>query len=175
MENGAKYVVETRWGVFSLDEAAYRDYLAGKLWISWNPGVPESKPADAGDTPPDVSDRAITLRNQAAQVGFWSVLEELRLSDPPVPYSPRLNDISIDELTLSTRSINGLKRAGIMTFRALHSLLVSEGGIMSIRNLGQKSAKEIQRQFYEECYQRLLPYEKAKYWQTALDEKQNGS
>ena len=172
MENGAKYVVETRWGVFSLDEASYRDYLAGKLWISWNPGIPTPKPADHGDTPPDVSQRAIALRDQATQSGFWPVLDGLCLSEPTVPYSPRLNDVSVDELTLSTRSINGLKRAGVMTFRAFHALLISEEGIMSIRNLGQKSAKEVQRQFYEECYRRLLPCEKAQYWQAALDEKQ---
>ena len=38
MKNGARYVVTTHWGTFSLDEGAYQDYLAGKLWICWTPG-----------------------------------------------------------------------------------------------------------------------------------------
>lgn len=33
MRNGARYVVTTHWGTFSLDEGSYQDYLAGKLWI----------------------------------------------------------------------------------------------------------------------------------------------
>ena len=31
MKNGARYVVTTHWGTFSLDEAFYQDYLEGKL------------------------------------------------------------------------------------------------------------------------------------------------
>ena len=31
MGNGAKYVVTTHWGTFSLDEGAYQDYLAGRF------------------------------------------------------------------------------------------------------------------------------------------------
>ena len=33
MKNGARYVVTTHWGTFSLDEGSYQDYLAGRLWI----------------------------------------------------------------------------------------------------------------------------------------------
>ena len=36
------HVVRTRWGVFRLDEGAYRDFLAGKLWISWDPSRPSA-------------------------------------------------------------------------------------------------------------------------------------
>ena len=39
MENGAKYEVNTYWGWFRLDEGAYRDYLAGRLWICRTPGA----------------------------------------------------------------------------------------------------------------------------------------
>ena len=28
MKNGARYIVTTYWGTFSLDEASYQDYLA---------------------------------------------------------------------------------------------------------------------------------------------------
>ena len=43
MKNGARYVVTTHWGTFSLDEGAYQDYLAGTLWICWTPGKPTEK------------------------------------------------------------------------------------------------------------------------------------
>ena len=46
MKNGAKYVVTTHWGTFSLDEGAYQDYLAGTLWICWTPGKLAQKKAD---------------------------------------------------------------------------------------------------------------------------------
>lgn len=36
-----KHPVQTHWGSFLLDEGAYRDYLLGKLWITWVPGRQE--------------------------------------------------------------------------------------------------------------------------------------
>lgn len=52
----------------------------------------------------------------------------------------------------------------------MKDLLAMENGILSVRNLGQKSAKEIKQLFFEECYTRLLPYEKAYYWQEILEQ-----
>ena len=72
-------------------------------------------------------------------------------------------------MNLTVRSSNGLKRANVGTFGRLRALLAMENGILSVRNLGQKSAKEIKRIFFEECYSRLMPYEKAQYWQEVLD------
>ena len=60
MKNGAKYDVQTRWGWFRLDEGAYRDYLAGRLWICWEPGKPQSAPEDGCGRLP-VSDEARAL------------------------------------------------------------------------------------------------------------------
>ena len=170
MKNGAKYVVTTHWGTFSLDEGAYQDYLAGKLWICWTP----SKPAQPQNTtssyiPPNVTDRAVSLRDQADKAGVLATLCQLGIHDALVPYSSRLADLSIDEMNLTVRSSNGLKRANAGTFGRLRDLLAMENGILSVRNLGQKSAKEIKQLFFEECYARLLPYEKAQYWQEILD------
>ena len=65
MQNGARYVVTTHWGTFSLDAASYQDYLAGKLWISWTPGKPQESRQNAEcHVPPNVTDRAISLRAQ---------------------------------------------------------------------------------------------------------------
>ena len=61
------------------------------------------------------------------------------------------------------------KQANAGTFGKLRDMLATENGILSVRNLGQKSAKEIKQQFFEEWYTRLLPYEKVQYWQEVLD------
>ena len=170
MKNGARYVVTTHWGTFSLDEGSYQDYLAGKLWICWTPGKQEQPQSTAtGYVPPNVTERAISLRDQADKSGILAVLHQLGVHDALVPYSSRLAGLSIDEMSLTVRSSNGLKRANAGTFGKLKALLSMENGIMSVRNLGQKSAKEIKQLFFEECYVRLLPYEKAQYWQMVLD------
>ena len=172
MEKGARYVVTTHWGTFSLDEGSYQDYLAGNHWICWTPGKPTPpKPQTDGYVPLDVTDRAIALREQADRIGILAALHNLGFHEALVPYSPRLSDVSIDEMNLTVRSSNGLKRANAGTFGKLRDLLAIENGIMSVRNLGQKSAKEIKQHFFEECYSRLLPYEKARYWQEVIDSR----
>ena len=80
-----------------------------------------------------------------------------------------MRDLPIYEMNLSVRASNGLMRAGVQTFGRLDQLIQSETGIMSVRNLGAKSVKEIQDAFVAECYSRLLPYEKAEFWQEVLD------
>ena len=169
MKNGARYVVTTHWGIFSLDESSYQDYLAGKLWICWTPGKPEQQRIPTDHIPVNVTDRAITLREQADKIGILETLRKLGIHEAIVPYSTRLADLSIDEMSLTVRSSNGLKRANIHTFGSLNERLGIENGLINIRNIGQKSLKEIKQLFLEECYQRLLPYEKAHYWQEVLD------
>ena len=170
MRNGARYVVTTHWGTFSLDEGAYQDYLAGKLWISWTPGKQETTQQSVDmHLPANITDRAIGLREQADKSGVLPILHQLGIHEAIVPYSTRLDNLSIDEMSLTVRSSNGLKRANAGTFGRLRDLLAMENGILSVRNLGQKSAKEIKQMFFEECYSRLLPYEKAQYWQCVID------
>lgn len=171
MRNGARYVVTTHWGTFSLDEGSYQDYLAGNHWICWTPGKPKQiQLVSNGCIPPNVTDRAIALREQADRIGVLATLHQLGVHDVLVPYSTRLSDLSIDEMNLTVRSSNGLKRANAGTFGRLKDLLAMENGILSVRNLGQKSAKEIKQLFFEECYTRLFPYEKAYYWQEILEQ-----
>lgn len=170
MKNGARYVVTTHWGTFSLDEGAYQDYLAGKLWICWTPGKPAEKKIDTScSSPPHVSDSALDLCDQAEKVGVLQLLRSLGLDEVQVPYSERFAKLSIDEMNLSVRSSNGLKRAGILTFGRLFEQLQIENGLFNLRNIGQKSVKEIKKVFFEECYSRLFPYEKAQYWQVVSD------
>jgi len=53
----------------------------------------------------------------------------------------RINDMTIDELDLSVRSYNCLKRAGLNTVAELAAK--SEEDMIKVRNLGRKSLKEI--------------------------------
>ena len=172
MKNGARYVVTTHWGTFSLDEGSYQDYLAGKLWICWTPGKSVEQQVVSECVPVNATDQAIALREQAERIGLFPTLQQLGIHKINVPYSNRLSELSIDEMNLTVRSSNGLKRASIHTFGKLKELLESENGLMNIRNIGLKSTKEIQRLFVEECYKNLSPYERALYWQTLADNVQ---
>ena len=171
MKNGARYVVTTHWGTFSLDEGSYQDYLAGKLWICWTPGKPDQQRTPTEHIPVNVTDRAIALREQADKIGILEALRKIGIHEAIVPYSTRLAELSIDEMNLTVRSSNGLKRANIHIFSQLYERMQMENGLINIRNIGQKSLKEIKRLFFEECYTRMLPYERARYWQDVLDAK----
>ena len=171
MQKSPRYEVHTRYGWFSLDEGAYQDYLAGKLWITWPPEKGE-EPQKAEHAPANVSQLALTLRDVANSKGvFATVAENFKRTDPVIPNLCRMAQLSIEELSLSVRASNGLMRAGMNTFGKLAVGLEQEGGLFKIRNLGVKSEKEIRRAYIEECYQRMLPYEKAEYWQAFLDQK----
>lgn len=169
MKNGARYVVTTHWGTFSLDEGSYQDYLAGNLWICWTPGKPKQQRTPSDQIPINVTERAIALREQADKNGILETLRKIGIYEAIVPYSTRLAELSIDEMNLTVRSSNGLKRASIHTYSQLYERMQTDSGLINIRNIGQKSLKEIKQLFFEECYTRLLPYERAKYWQDILD------
>ena len=169
MKNGARYVVTTHWGTFSLDEGSYQDYLASKLWICWTPGKPNQQHTLTEHIPVNISERAVALREQADKIGILETLKKLGIHEAIVPYSTRLAELSIDEMNLTVRSSNGLKRANIHTFGQLKDRIEIENGLISLRNIGQKSLKEIKKLFFEECYTRQLPYEKVQYWQEILD------
>ena len=171
MKNGARHVVTTHWGTFSLDEGSYQDYLAGRLWICWTPGKPERQHTPTDHIPVNVTDQAIALREQADKIGILETLKKLSVHETTVPYSTRLAELGIDEMNLTVRSSNGLKRANIHTFSQLYDRMQAENGLIGIRNIGQKSLKEIKQLFFMECYTRLLPYEKAHYWQELLDNR----
>ncbi len=171
MQKSPRYEVHTKYGWFSLDEGAYQDYLAGKLWITWPPEKGEEKPK-AEHVPQNVSEQALILRDAANSKGVLEAVSlHYRNATPVVPNLQRMADLSIDELALSVRSSNGLKRAGMNTFGQLALGIEQDGGLFKIRNLGAKSEKEIRIAFIEDCYRRMLPYEKAEYWQRFIDNR----
>ena len=62
--------------------------------------------------------------------------------------SPKnMQSMAIEDLDLSVRSYNCLKRAGIQTVEELTQR--SEEEMMKVRNLGKKSLKEVKDKIYE--------------------------
>ena len=61
----------------------------------------------------------------------------------PSKTEERLLDITIEELDLSIRTFNCLKRYGIKTVRDLASM--TEDDLMKVRNLGRKCVEEVLR------------------------------
>lgn len=171
MGKGPRYTVKTRHGWFSLDEGSYRDYLAGKLtWIDWPPLNAEKHNSCKEDhLPAEISPEAIELKERAEKQGLLACATEPSLPVHLV-YKERFGNIDISELALTVRSSNGLMRAGITNYAKLNNLLC-ESNVTSIRNLGAKSQKEIREVFVCDCYSRLLPYEKAEFWQNTIDQR----
>ena len=171
MGNGPRYTVKTRHGWFSLDEGSYRDYLSGKLtWIDWPPlNTEKQTPSPEDNLPVDISPEAIMIKERADKIGVLTCIAESEPNGtmPHSLYKDRFESINISELALTVRSSNGLMRAGITNYAKLNSL-ICENGLLSIRNLGVKSQKEIRDAFICDCYSRLLPYEKAEFWQNTI-------
>lgn len=169
------YEVKTHWGWFRLDEGAYRDYLEGRLWITWKPGKthePQKTENVAELMPSDISEEAVKLRELAGRYGVYNTLQNIVPGEQIfVPYKQRMSRLSIEEMNLSVRSSNGLMRAGASTFGKLRELMDSEHGLRSVRNLGSKSEKEITIAFISACYQQLNSVEKAVFWQKVLNNK----
>lgn len=78
-------------------------------------------------------------------------------------------EASIDELNLSVRSQNALKRAGILTLDTLIDEL-NAGNLKGIRNLGRKSYSEIQTKMLVYGYERLNTREKANFFEELIEE-----
>jgi len=171
MHNELWYDVCTHWGWFRLDEGAYRDYLAGKLWIDWKPGGRQQKnPVCAEPIPPEIGTEALRLRDMADRQGAYDVISRLMPGQQVLmPYKARMSGISIEELNLSVRASNGLMRAGVSTFGKLKQLIELPNSLRSVRNLGLKSEREIMTCFFSACYQLMTAAEKALYWQLVID------
>ena len=80
-----------------------------------------------------------------------------------VGFSKSSCDASIEELVLSVRSYNALRRANITTLGDLIKTL-NEGGLKSIRNLGAKSFSEIQTKILVYGFDRLPEREKNEFF-----------
>ena len=69
------------------------------------------------------------------------------IAEKPDNTEDKVKEMNIDELELSVRSYNCLKRAGIQTVQDLASK--SEDDMIKVRNLGKKSLKEVKEKLIE--------------------------
>ena len=123
------YEVKTYWGWFQLDEGAYKDYLEGKLWITWVPSHLQGnvEPTKSLPLAPNITEDAVRLRDLAAKKGVYPLLQETCGGGTvEVPFRTRMSKTKIDEMNLSVRSLNGLMRAGASTFGKLWDLRSEE-------------------------------------------------
>ena len=85
-----------------------------------------------------------------------------------MPFSKIDCESSIDELELSVRSSNALRRVGIETIANLIRRLNTDG-VKSIRNLGVKSHNEIKTKIFAYGFQQLTEKEKIEFFNDLLE------
>lgn len=85
-----------------------------------------------------------------------------------IGFSKSACDASIEELALSVRSYNALRRANVSTLGDLIEKL-NEGGLKSIRNLGVKSYREIQTKMLVYGFERLSEKEKYAFFNYVVE------
>lgn len=118
----------------------------------------------------NATSRANELLIDASQRGLIATLKQfgngLRFR---IPIAQSFWDSSIDELNLSVRSRNGLMRARATTIGETSELIMHEGGLEAVRNLGRKSISEIKTAILVEAYNRLSPKAQQTFWEFFLE------
>ena len=112
----------------------------------------------------------MTLFESAEKIGLISTLapfgNDIKIS---IPLSQKFCDKSIDDMDLSVRASNGLKRSGAMTVRELTDTIMSEKGLDTVRNLGKKSISEIKTKLLFLAYNELCDKEKQVFWSKFIE------
>ena len=85
-----------------------------------------------------------------------------------IGFSKKVCEESIDELMLSVRSSNALKRAGIDSIEKLIDT-IDAGELQSLRNLGTKSRNEVQTKILVFGYEKLTEKEKAEFFEKLIE------
>lgn len=116
------------------------------------------------------SNYVMTLFESAEKIGLISTLapfgNDIKIS---IPLSQKFCDKSIDDMDLSVRASNGLKRSGAMTVRQLTDTIMSEKGLDTVRNLGKKSISEIKTKLLYLAYNELNDKEKQAFWNEFIE------
>lgn len=116
------------------------------------------------------SNYVMTLFESAEKIGLISTLapfgNDIKIS---IPLSQKFCDKSIDDMDLSVRASNGLKRSGAMTVRELTDTIMSEKGLDTVRNLGKKSISEIKTKLLYLAYNELNDKEKQAFWKEFIE------
>lgn len=91
-----------------------------------------------------------------------------------LPFSTAVCAASIDELQLSVRSWNALKRAGISTISELIDLIACDG-LPKVRNLGRKSNAEIKTRLMAYGFDQLSEAARIRFFEQVIDRNLLGS
>ena len=117
-----------------------------------------------------ISQAAMQLKDAAEKQDAYYVLQQYCPGcTVSFPYYGRMAGLSIEEMNLSVRSSNALKRCGAMTAGKIAELMARDG-LKTVRNLGVKSEKEIIRSFFTLCYGNMTARERLHFWQNVVDE-----
>ena len=84
-----------------------------------------------------------------------------------IPFGQAVCRTDIDELALSVRTFNALKRGGIRTVGDVIDA-ITQGKLMGVRNLGCKSSAEIKIQILEYGYAHLSEIEQKTFLQKMI-------
>lgn len=85
-----------------------------------------------------------------------------------IGFTSKACDSSIEELALSVRSYNALRRANVSTLGDLIGRL-NQGGLKSIRNLGVKSYREIQTKMLVYGFDLLSEKEQIRFFDDLIE------
>lgn len=85
-----------------------------------------------------------------------------------IGYTRKTCETSIDELQLSVRAWNALKRSGVNTIGELIDVIQGDG-LMKIRNLGRKSMVEIKTKILEQGFRDLSEQEKVSFFEFLVE------
>jgi DNA-directed RNA polymerase alpha subunit len=80
-----------------------------------------------------------------------------------IAYSRKACETSIDDVDFSPRANNSLKRSGVFTMGAIIDL-ITDGGLLRIRNLGKKTENEIKTKVLTFGYDLLSEREKLRFF-----------
>lgn len=110
------------------------------------------------------------VSNAVRDYGLVQALHSIFGKDIKIQLSFSASDIKgdIDNLNLSVRSYNALKRAQISTIETLIDRL-NNGDIRTIRNLGTKSFREIQTKLLVYGFERLSDFERQKFYSLLIE------
>ncbi len=84
-----------------------------------------------------ILDEHLSVLFELSDLGKYESL----LEETVIPVVNKFNDMTIEELDLSVRSYNCLKRANVQTVQEL--ILKTEDDLSKVRNMGKKSIKEV--------------------------------
>ena len=85
-----------------------------------------------------------------------------------IPFGEKTLDSSVDDIDLSVRSSNCLKRTGMMQIRDVVEAIEDER-LLRVRNLGKTSYSEIQTKLLVLAYSQLTAAEKKQFFFDLLD------